>query len=136
MGWEHKFFSDEASGEFLETHFPPEVKEAYDALTAGAFKADLFRYCVLFIYGGVYADVDVILQSKLDVAIDDDVGFMTPVDLSVSYWQEGNKEGRRTSPILLVSYRCNHFTFFFKKLTLLFFLYAIMHLHYSILSSK
>ena len=101
MGWEHKFFSDEASGEFLETHFPLEVKEAYDAVSAGAFKADLFRYCVLFIYGGVYADVDVLLQSKLDMAIDDDVGFMTPIDLTVSDLKEGMKEVHRTSAILL-----------------------------------
>jgi len=56
------------------------VKEAYDALIPGAFKADLFRYCVLFIYGGVYADIDVMLTSKLEMAIDDDVGFMVPLD--------------------------------------------------------
>ena len=56
------------------------MKEAYDALIPGAFKADLFRYCVLFIYGGVYADIDVMLTSKLEMAIDDDVGFMVPLD--------------------------------------------------------
>lgn len=61
-------------------HFPAEVKEAYDDLIPGAFKADLFRYCVLFIYGGVYADIDVMLTSKLEVAIDDDIGFMIPLD--------------------------------------------------------
>lgn len=56
------------------------MKEAYDALIPGAFKADLFRYCVLFIHGGIYADVDVLLETKLDQAIDDDVGFMVPLD--------------------------------------------------------
>lgn len=66
--------------EFLSTHFPPEVRESYDALLPGAFKADLFRYCVLFIHGGVWADIDVLLESKLDMAIDDDVGFIVPLD--------------------------------------------------------
>lgn len=65
-------------------HFPSEVLEAFDILIPGAFKADLFRYCVLFIYGGVYADVDMLLKTKLDMAIDDDIGFMVPSD-SVSY---------------------------------------------------
>lgn len=79
-GWEYKFYSDEDAQNFLSTHFPAEVREAYDALRPGAFKADLFRYCVLLIYGGVYADVDILLESTLDYSVADDVGFMVPVD--------------------------------------------------------
>ena len=79
-GWNYRFYLDNDIEIFLSTHFPPEVKEAYDALSPGAFKADLFRYCVLFVYGGVYADVDVLLESKLDVVIENDVGFMVPLD--------------------------------------------------------
>jgi len=78
--WDYRFYNDKDVEDFLSTHFPPEVTEAYEALLPGAFKADLFRYCVLFIHGGVYADVDVLLESKLDTAIDDDVGFMVPLD--------------------------------------------------------
>lgn len=79
-GWEYRFYNDDEAAEFISTHFPPEVRQAYDDLLPGAFKADLFRYCALFVYGGVYADVDVMLTSKLEVAIDDDVGFMIPQD--------------------------------------------------------
>ena len=46
----------------------------------GAFKADLFRYCVLLIKGGVYSDMDVFLTSNLDEVITGDIGFITPVD--------------------------------------------------------
>lgn len=80
-GWQYKFYTDEMSLDFLSTHFPPEVREAYVTLLPGAFKADLFRYCVLFIYGGVYSDVDVLLETNLDVAIPRDVGFMIPHDM-------------------------------------------------------
>eukprot|EP00547_Thalassionema_nitzschioides_P002042 CAMPEP_0194206944 /NCGR_PEP_ID=MMETSP0156-20130528/5845_1 /TAXON_ID=33649 /ORGANISM="Thalassionema nitzschioides, Strain L26-B" /LENGTH=696 /DNA_ID=CAMNT_0038933603 /DNA_START=137 /DNA_END=2227 /DNA_ORIENTATION=- len=79
-GWEYKFYTDDVARDILMTHFPKEVLEAYDALRPGAFKADLFRYCVLLIYGGVYADMDVMLESNLDAAISPDVGFMVPVD--------------------------------------------------------
>ncbi len=79
-GWEYYFYDDEAAREFLSTHFPPEVGEAYDSINPGAFKADLFRYCVLLIRGGVYADVDVLIETNLDDAIANDVGFMTPID--------------------------------------------------------
>ena len=79
-GWDYRFYADEDVGGFLVTHFPPEVKDAYDALRPGAFKADLFRYCVLLIHGGIYADMDVMLESNLDAAVGPDVGFMVPVD--------------------------------------------------------
>ena len=79
-GWEYNFYDDESAREFLSTHFPPEVGEAYDSIIPGAFKADLFRYCVLLIRGGVYADVDVLIETNLDDAIANDIGFMTPID--------------------------------------------------------
>jgi hypothetical protein len=79
-GWEYRFYTDDESRTFLDQHFPREVREAYDMLIPGAYKADLFRYCVLLIHGGVYADVDVLLESNLDVAIQPDVGFMVPFD--------------------------------------------------------
>lgn len=79
-GWEYKFYSDDDAANFLSTHFPAEVRQAYDALRPGAFKADLFRYCVLLIHGGIYADVDIMLESSLDASVAPDVGFMVPVD--------------------------------------------------------
>jgi len=79
-GWEYRFYSDEASASFIETHFPPEVLEAYNSITPGAFKADLFRYCTLLINGGVYADMDVLLEANLDAVISADAGFIVPVD--------------------------------------------------------
>lgn len=78
-GWEYKFWSDADSVAFLDAHFPSAVLEAYNALIPGAFKADLFRYCVLLVYGGVYADVDILLETSLD-SIPFDVGFMVPLD--------------------------------------------------------
>lgn len=79
-GWEYQFYTDDVAQNFLSTHFPLEVREAYDALRPGAFKADLFRYCVLLIHGGVYADMDVMLESNLDAAVAPDIGFMVPID--------------------------------------------------------
>ena len=79
-GWEYRFYSDEDAQNFLSTHFPAEVREAYDDLRPGAFKADLFRYCALLIHGGVYADVDIMLESSLDHSIPNNVGFVVPVD--------------------------------------------------------
>ena len=79
-GWQYEFYDDDRAGQFISAHFPPEVREAYDAIIPGAFKADLFRYCVLLIMGGVYADMDILLESNLDEVFHPSVGFMTPQD--------------------------------------------------------
>ncbi|MEG8219516.1 glycosyltransferase [Sphingomonas sp. HH69] len=42
---------------FLSTHFEPEVVAAFDRLQAFALKADLARYCLLYVYGGLYSDL-------------------------------------------------------------------------------
>ena len=79
-GWDYRFYSDDDAVLFLQLHFPPEVLQAYQALRPGAFKADLFRYCALLIHGGVYADVDILLESNLDSVVAPDIGFMVPMD--------------------------------------------------------
>jgi mannosyltransferase OCH1-like enzyme len=79
-GWEYEFYDDDKAAQFLSAHFPPEVREAYDVIIPGAFRADLFRYCVLLIRGGVYADMDIMLESNLDQVVDGTIGFMTPQD--------------------------------------------------------
>jgi mannosyltransferase OCH1-like enzyme len=43
--------------EFIKTHFKPDVLDAYDSLIPNAYKSDLWRYCVLFINGGIYIDI-------------------------------------------------------------------------------
>ena len=50
----HHLFDDNDCREFIKTHFKPDVLDAYDKLIPGAYKADLWRLCVLFINGGIY----------------------------------------------------------------------------------
>jgi mannosyltransferase OCH1-like enzyme len=43
--------------EFIKIHFEPDVVAAYDGLIPCSYKSDLWRYCVLFINGGIYMDI-------------------------------------------------------------------------------
>ena len=52
----HYLFHDAACRDFIAQEYPPDVLIAYDRLIPTAFKADLWRYCVLYKYGGVYLD--------------------------------------------------------------------------------
>ncbi len=55
--FDYRFFDDDECRAFIETHFPPEVVQAFDCLVPGAYKADLWRYCYLAEKGGVYVDI-------------------------------------------------------------------------------
>ena len=78
--WEYKFYDDNASRAFISSNFPPPFLEAFDTLKVGAYKADFFRYCVLAIEGGVYVDMDVMLQSDLDLLVRPHLTLFVPVD--------------------------------------------------------
>ena len=56
-GFKHYLFDDEDCRRMIEKNFDPQVLAAYDKLIPGAFKADLWRYCVLYLHGGVYLDI-------------------------------------------------------------------------------
>lgn len=53
----HYLFDDKDCRDFIEEHFDADVVDAYDRLNPGAYKADLWRYCALWVHGGVYMDV-------------------------------------------------------------------------------
>lgn len=53
----YRLFDDNECREFIAKKFEPDVLHAYDSLIPGAYKADLWRYCVLFIHGGIYLDI-------------------------------------------------------------------------------
>jgi mannosyltransferase OCH1-like enzyme len=53
----HYLFDDNDCREFIKNNFDNEVLRAYDSLIPGAYKADLWRYCVLYKMGGIYLDI-------------------------------------------------------------------------------
>lgn len=54
--YEYMHFNHEEVITFLKSKYPPEVYAAYDKIIPGAYRADLFRYCMLNYYGGCYFD--------------------------------------------------------------------------------
>lgn len=55
--FEHHLFDDTDCHTFIKDHFPKEILMAYEALAPSAYKADLWRYCVMYIHGGIYIDI-------------------------------------------------------------------------------
>jgi mannosyltransferase OCH1-like enzyme len=76
----YRYFTDEDALEYLKENFPPKVVNAYNKLIPGAFKADLFRYCVLYKDGGVYIDTGMVSSGPLKRIIKDTDTFIAPDD--------------------------------------------------------
>ena len=64
-----KFYQDEDCIAFLDQHLP-EYTPTFLLLTKGAHKADLFRYAVLYVEGGVYLDIKTHLIVPLEEVVD------------------------------------------------------------------
>ena len=46
--------------------YSPEAYKAYNKLIPGAYKADLWRYCILYKYGGCYSDIGFVMKKSFD----------------------------------------------------------------------
>jgi len=54
--YDYYFYDDQACRAYIKAHYPANYLTAYDMILPGAYKADLFRYLVLYREGGVYMD--------------------------------------------------------------------------------
>ena len=82
-GYEYVFYDDKECRDFIKKHFHKSVLHAYDALIPGAFKADLFRYCELYINGGWWFDIDMLSVGSIDAFVRPEIEFACPRDAGV-----------------------------------------------------
>jgi len=52
-----QLYDDNDCREFIQNNFPEDILIAFDTLKPGAYKADLWRLCILYINGGIYIDI-------------------------------------------------------------------------------
>ena len=60
------YFDDQQSRILIQNNFPKKILEAYDLLIPKAFKSDLWRYCVIYLYGGIYGDLSQTILQRID----------------------------------------------------------------------
>lgn len=58
------FYDDERATAFMQEYFP-QYLYTYNNIKLGAHRADLWRYCILYKFGGVYLDVKVVPRVPL-----------------------------------------------------------------------
>ena len=79
----HSFYNDQMCLDFVKEHFDEDVVQAYQALRPGAARADLWRYCVLYVHGGVYVDADCICLQPLDHWLPSETDLVVVIDREI-----------------------------------------------------
>ena len=64
--YKHIIYDDQECITFLENHYNHEFSNLFKAIKSGPHKADLIRYCLLYLTGGVYLDIKTELIKPID----------------------------------------------------------------------
>lgn len=82
--YEYHFFNDDECKKFIR-EYDKDVFRAYDEIIPGAYKADIWRYCVLYVHGGVYLDCKTQLKVPLREIIQPDTDCQLCLDRPINY---------------------------------------------------
>lgn len=79
--YEYYLYDDSECRDYIQQNFGDDIAELFDILVPGAFRADLWRYCILYQEGGVYIDADMMNKTPLRDVITPNDTFISAKDL-------------------------------------------------------
>ena len=65
-GYEVRIYNDQKCRDFLYNYYGPRAVSIFDNLSVGAHKADFWRYCIIYLFGGYYFDIKVDFKKHID----------------------------------------------------------------------
>lgn len=87
--WEYRLYDDKDITDFISNYYSKEILSKFDQINPiyGAARADLFRYLLMYHYGGVYLDIKSTITKPLDEVLQSNDEYI------LSQWK--NKPGER-----------------------------------------
>jgi mannosyltransferase OCH1-like enzyme len=67
--FDYYLYSDEDSIDYIQNNYSKDVLNAFNTLKPGAYKSDLWRYCIMYKKGGVYIDIKYNTLEPLSVIV-------------------------------------------------------------------
>ena len=84
--------------DFIKNNFDEKTYQAYSMLPINVMKADLWRYCIIYYYGGIYADADTICKINPNIFINNSL--LTIVPENETHLCQWTFSAPKNSPIL------------------------------------
>lgn len=97
----HVIFNDKDIEIFLNTYYKSNVLDTFHSLKSGAHKADLARYCILYIYGGLYMDIKGELIKPLSEIFVDNSEIYTVISIANNDIYQGIIKSPANNPLFL-----------------------------------
>ena len=73
--WEYKYVSAPDREKFVLDNFGEEWLTIYKSYNVNVLRATLWRYMCLYIYGGLYSDIDMVCKKPIETWLDLDLDF-------------------------------------------------------------
>lgn len=87
-----RYFSDQEAWQWIQRYCSSRVAEAYARINPryGAARSDLFRYVILYHYGGIYCDLSKPIHTSLESIWNEHINNAQKEGV-ISYWESENK---------------------------------------------
>jgi mannosyltransferase OCH1-like enzyme len=80
LDWEYRYFNSKDRSEFILSEFGQEWLDIYDSCIFGVMKADVWKYLIIYKYGGLYTDIDYLCKKPIDSWVSDDYSMVVGMD--------------------------------------------------------
>ena len=75
-GFNYHFYTEEERDSFIETSYPNFFNDYSSA--SPTLRLEIWKYCVIYKYGGIYADIDIRLTSSPEIFINNKMVIVSP----------------------------------------------------------
>lgn len=74
--YEYNYMNDREAADFILNVYGEEIQKIWLSLPLGVMRGDMWRYLIIYHYGGIYADIDAISRKPIDTWIRQDAGMI------------------------------------------------------------
>ena len=85
--YEHKYMDDIQAAEFVLEHFGQEWHDIFVNLPVGVMRGDLWRYMIIYIYGGIYTDLDTLCLEPISKWMKEDADMIVCPETDIHFCQ-------------------------------------------------
>ena len=93
------FYNNQMCDDFIKNNFDENVYKAYSMLPMPVMKADLWRYCIIYKYGGIYSDTDTVCKINPNIFINNSFLTIAP-EKGTNFFCQWTFSAPANSPIL------------------------------------
>lgn len=65
-GWDYRYMSNQEAAEYIEKSCGLKFREMYEYIEMPSCKSDFWRYIVLYMFGGLYVDIDTVCLKPIE----------------------------------------------------------------------